>query len=42
MKEPLSEKVFHFISHSWGFDFLDGGSLIFWTVALGVSLFFVV
>lgn len=42
MKEPLSEKTSHFISHSWGFDLLYGGSLAFWTLALGVSLFFVV
>lgn len=42
MKKPLSEKASRLISHSWGFDLLYGGSWIFWTVALGVSLFFVV
>lgn len=42
MKQPLSEKTSRFISHSWGFDLLYFGSWFFWTVALGVSLFFVV
>lgn len=38
MKKPLSEKVSHYISHSWGFDLLYGGSWVFWTVVLLMSL----
>lgn len=39
MKEPLSEKASRYISQSWGFDLLYAGSLIFWTLALAISLF---
>jgi len=42
MKQPLSEKVSRYISHSWGFDLLYAGSWAFWFAVLLVSLWHVI
>jgi len=41
MKEPLPDSVSRYISHTLGFDLLYGGGIVFWSITLLVSLYYV-
>lgn len=42
METPISERVSRYISHSFGLDLLYSGSFVFWSIALVVSIYYVV